>query len=118
MPPPLVAGLFVLFAAVVLAAGAMRASRDLHEGLLANILRQPGSFFDTTPQGRILNRFAKDVDVIDMMIPRNCSMCLMTTLGAISTFVVLGISVPWILAVIPPLGILYFLVQVAGVVAS
>lgn len=41
------------------ARGAMRASRVMHQHLLSNILRVPMSFFDTTPTGRIVNRFAK-----------------------------------------------------------
>jgi len=27
------------------------------------------SFFDTTPLGRIINRFSKDIDEVDLMIP-------------------------------------------------
>lgn len=41
------------------AQGAMRASRVMHQQLLSNILHVPMSFFDTTPTGRIVNRFAK-----------------------------------------------------------
>ena len=39
--------------------GSMQASRIMHQQLLSNILRVPMSFFDTTPIGRIVNRFAK-----------------------------------------------------------
>ena len=35
-------------------------ARAFHRKLLANLLRLPMSFFDTTPLGRVLNRFSKD----------------------------------------------------------
>ena len=40
----------------------LTASTKLHDQVFAKVLRSPMSFFDTTPVGRILNRFAKDQD--------------------------------------------------------
>ena len=37
--------------------------------MLENVLKAPMSFFDTNPKGRIVNRFAKDVDLVDRAIP-------------------------------------------------
>ena len=55
----------------VLVPGIMRASAYLHNTMLANILRGPMEFFDVTPIGRILNRFSKDIDTIDVLLPSN-----------------------------------------------
>ncbi|CAO4382850.1 unnamed protein product [Caenorhabditis nigoni] len=69
----------VCMASVIMALGMVRASRLLHGGLLHNMMRSPMAFFDVTPLGRILNRFGKDVDVIDSRLPS----CIMTFVGAI-----------------------------------
>ena len=34
----------------------------LHEDMLHAVMRSPVSFFDSTPSGRIMNRFSKDMD--------------------------------------------------------
>lgn len=52
-------GFLVFAGTLLLADGAIRASRILHTRLLSNILRAPMLFFDTTPSGRVVNRFAK-----------------------------------------------------------
>ena len=51
--------------AASVAYGAIMASKTLHEGLLSNMMKCPMSFFDTTPLGRIINRFSKDIDTMD-----------------------------------------------------
>lgn len=63
------AAFVVTFSVVTLALGTLRAASSLHIQLLQNILKCSMSFFDTTPVGRIINRFGKDVDVIDNSIP-------------------------------------------------
>lgn len=49
--------------------GALTAAEILHAHLLGNILRSPNGFFDVTPLGRILNRFSKEIDVLDNTLP-------------------------------------------------
>ncbi|TFK37295.1 multidrug resistance-associated ABC transporter [Crucibulum laeve] len=44
---------------------ALRASRALFKQLLVTVVRATFRFHDTTPQGRMLNRFGKDIETID-----------------------------------------------------
>ena len=45
--------------------GSLSASKTLHHRLLVRVLGAKFVFFDATPIGRILNRFSKDIEVID-----------------------------------------------------
>ncbi|TFK62437.1 hypothetical protein BDN72DRAFT_741737, partial [Pluteus cervinus] len=45
--------------------GALRASRILFKKLLVTVVHATFRFHDTTPQGRLLNRFGKDIETID-----------------------------------------------------
>ncbi len=47
----------------------MRASVRLHSEMFSRLLRAPASFFDSSPSGRILNRFSKDAGAVDEMLP-------------------------------------------------
>ncbi|XP_059049024.1 ATP-binding cassette subfamily C member 4-like [Achroia grisella] len=48
----------------------MRNSIKLHKQMFGNILAATMRFFDTNPSGRILNRFSKDMGIMDEILPR------------------------------------------------
>ena len=105
---------FILFASFTLALAGIFASRTLHTGMLKNILRSPMSFFDTTPLGRILNRFSKDIYTIDEVIPLSLRDFLFSLFSVLSTVIVVMIATPTFGIVILPLGVFYFLIQVSS----
>ncbi|KFZ64856.1 Canalicular multispecific organic anion transporter 1, partial [Podiceps cristatus] len=102
--------LFLLFATILTARGAMQASRVMHQQLLSNILRVPMSFFDTTPTGRIVNRFAKDIFTIDETIPMSFRSWLSCFMAIISTLFMISLATPFFALVIIPLSIFYYFV--------
>lgn len=61
--------LFILAAGLCLAHGTITAALLMHQQLIANVLRQPMSWFDTTPTGRILARFSSDLSTCDHHLP-------------------------------------------------
>lgn len=42
----------------------------MHDLLLRFVIHWPMEVFDVTPQGRVLNRFSKDVDTLDNVLPQ------------------------------------------------
>ncbi|XP_005144314.2 ATP-binding cassette sub-family C member 3 isoform X1 [Melopsittacus undulatus] len=107
----LLQGFIVLISSFTLAMGGINAARSLHTALLENKFHTPQSFYDTTPTGRIINRFSKDIYVIDEVIPPTILMFLGTFFTSLSTMIVIIASTPLFAVVIVPLAILYFFVQ-------
>lgn len=104
--------LAILFGAFIMALGTLKSASNLHLKMLRRILRAPLHFFDVTPSGRIVNRFAKDVDVCDSTLPFNFRVWLNSFFGVCSTIFVISYSTPIFIAVIIPMSILYYFVQV------
>ncbi|KAJ2714070.1 hypothetical protein H4R19_001923, partial [Coemansia spiralis] len=83
------------------------ASTEVHQNMLVGIMRAPVAFFDTTPMGRILNRFSSDVSNCDMGLPASISE-LMTTISVVITSVlVVAAATPMVVLVLLPLVFAY-----------
>ncbi|KAL3882085.1 hypothetical protein ACJMK2_028457, partial [Sinanodonta woodiana] len=102
--------LILLYAAAAIK-GRINASTCLHQRLLTNVMRCPMEFFDRTPVGRVVNRFAKDTDDIDKEIPWRFESWLECVYWCIGAVIVISYNTPMYLTVIFPLGCLYFLGQ-------
>lgn len=97
---------------LVMAIHRMRASRTIHQNLTTSILRAPVSFFDVTPIGRILNRFAADMDKIDLELTSTFSQIINTVyqvLGALAG-ILAGTKGTFIVPLIP-MSVIYYKLQ-------
>uniref|UniRef100_A0A8C1PET4 Uncharacterized protein n=1 Tax=Cyprinus carpio TaxID=7962 RepID=A0A8C1PET4_CYPCA len=104
-------GFLVFLGTILLADGSISASRTLHTSLLSNILKVPMVFFDTTPSGRIVNRFAKDIFTVDEIIPMSFRTCILCLLGVLGTLFVICLATPIFTAVVVPMAVIYYFVQ-------
>lgn len=68
---------------------------------IQKILRAPMSFMDTTPMGRILNRFTKDTDTLDNEISNQLRMVLFLFSNIVGVLILCIIYLPWIAIAVP-----------------
>ncbi|XP_025062211.1 multidrug resistance-associated protein 1 isoform X6 [Alligator sinensis] len=104
-------GIAVFGYSMAVSIGGIFASRYLHLGLLHNVLRSPMSFFERTPSGNLVNRFSKEMDTIDSMIPQIIKMFMGSLFNVIGACIIILLATPLAAVVIPPLGFIYFFVQ-------
>nr|XP_025846741.1 multidrug resistance-associated protein 7 isoform X2 [Vulpes vulpes] len=97
--------------AVLFAAGTLQAAATLHRRLLCRVLMAPVTFFDSTPAGRVLNRFSSDVACADDSLPFTLNILLANAAGLLGLLAVLGSGLPWLLLLLPALSVLYYRVQ-------
>ncbi|CAM1323224.1 Sur (predicted) [Pycnogonum litorale] len=91
--------------------GSLQATRKLHSRMLFNLIHCPMRFFDTTPLGRIVNRFSSDISVVDKKLPVTLPMLIRFLLLCLSAIAVDTIVTPYFLLVVLPVIVIYYLVQ-------
>jgi ABC-type multidrug transport system fused ATPase/permease subunit len=85
------------------------ASRVLHHSLLSRLAHAIISFFDSTPVGRIMNRFSKDLDNLDTMISFQLQQYARVGIQLLILIGFIGYGSPWLLLAVGPLFVFFWL---------
>ena len=83
------------------------ASKWLNLKAVKRILHTPMSYLDTTPLGRILNRFTKDTDSLDNELTENLRLLLYQIGNVTGVCIMCIIYLPWFAIAIPFLAFLF-----------
>uniref|UniRef100_A0A8C3MWZ9 ABC-type glutathione-S-conjugate transporter n=1 Tax=Geospiza parvula TaxID=87175 RepID=A0A8C3MWZ9_GEOPR len=97
--------LFACTTAVLL--GGVLASHQLFLQLLSNVMRSPMLFFEQTPTGHLLNRFSRDMDAVDSVIPDKLKSVLGFLFNLLEIYLVIVVATPWAAMAIVALTVLY-----------
>ncbi|RHY25855.1 hypothetical protein DYB25_012421, partial [Aphanomyces astaci] len=81
----LVSVVFIYLRAYVLYMGTVQGSTRLFRQLLLRVLHAPMAFFESTPLGRLANRFTSDVYVADETLPTTWGALLVTAITVLYT---------------------------------
>jgi ABC-type multidrug transport system fused ATPase/permease subunit len=102
---------FTLLADFIYLLMSIRAACILHDSMLYSILRSTMEFFESTPSGRIINRFSKDVDAAERTIPESFKSLGRCVFHVFFTVLVIVYSTPWFAVTLVPMFIVYVFVQ-------
>ncbi|KAG0262862.1 hypothetical protein DFQ27_002072 [Actinomortierella ambigua] len=104
--------ILINIATQLLAHTVIRTANIVHDAAFKRVLHSPMAFFDTTPLGRILNRFSRDVDTLDSILWTTLYEFLTMFANVIGTIVLVILVYPWLVLAILPLMAIYYFVSV------
>lgn len=87
--------LFLYLFGVLIAFCCTRASQVLLNKAVARVFHAPTHFFDSTPAGRLMNRFSSDVEAMDYHLPEALRMFSISISGLTALFSLVVAYFPW-----------------------
>ncbi len=100
------------FRTIWIVTGGIRCSKNLYAEMTHYVLHAPMSFFETTPMGRLLNRFTYDAEILDVTLVWSMSMLLIALSWFLTALVVMLVILPWMIIVMIPVAFCYWLIQI------
>ena len=85
----------------------LNSSKHLHNSMLSAVLKAPVLFFDTNPVGRIINRFSRDIGIMDELLPDVFLEAVEVVLFSTGAVVFPSLLNPWIILPTIPLLLLF-----------
>ena len=98
---------FMFAFSTFLSTSGTNASKTMLQRAMRRVLRAPMSFFDTTPLGRITNRFSKDVDSMDNNLTDAMRMYFITLTMIVSVFVLIIVYFHYFAIALGPLFVIF-----------
>jgi ABC-type multidrug transport system fused ATPase/permease subunit len=90
---------------------AAAAGRTIHDSALEGVLGAPLRFFDSTPMGRVLNRFARDMEGVDDHLSWNFEQSFKSLAQTLASLVLIISVLPLIVVVLVPVLLVYYRLQ-------
>lgn len=89
----------------------IKAGRTMHDKMLKSILGAPMRFFDSTPVGRIIQRFSRDIESVDVYLQWNFISVVNCLLQLVVTVFLILTLIPMMIFVLGPLMYAYYVLQ-------
>lgn len=83
-----------------------------HETMLSSILKSKMQFFESTPIGRIINRFSHDLNSIEFNLPESFKDFIYSFFEVLTIIVMISVATPYFLIAVVALALVYIIVQV------
>ena len=88
----------------------INSSMNLHNLMLSAVVKAPVLFFDTNPVGRVLNRFSRDINIMEELLPEVFLMACGVALLCIGAIILQSVLIPWIILPAFPLMVIFALI--------
>lgn len=109
----IILGILILITEQLVEVAMINGAKKLHSNLLHNVLMSPMSFFDSTPLGRIINRFSKDIESIDESIVFMFKDVVVSAFYFIIAVMAMCSGTPQMILVVIPISMAFWYIQVS-----